>query len=348
MDLYASMIRPLLFRLSADRAHDLARLALRVPAVWPMVGAAQRRAAGTDEQRLATDLAGIPLRSPIGLAPGFDKDGDLVAGLRELGFGYLVVGSITTRPRPGNPKPRLVRYPDELSIGNSMGLPSKGLAGAVRRLQSLRSPGCPVIASLAGATAGELLQAVEAVQPHVAGVEIGLVCPNTTESERLRELEIFTELAEGLASLRRKPVFIKLPPHHDAAERQRVLEMLDVCLRVGLDGVSVSGTRQLVQPGLAMGRGSLAGRPVFADSVRMVGEVADHAGGRLAIKASGGVFTGEDAAAMLRAGATTVEVYSSFVYRGWSIARSIGRELVALMEREGLRQVGDLSPSTAA
>ncbi|MBV8084166.1 MAG: dihydroorotate dehydrogenase 2 [Chloroflexi bacterium] len=317
-----SVLRPLLFRLSADHAHDLARMALRWPFVWRLFEGPK------PDPTLATSLARIPLASPIGLAPGFDKNGELLEALGHLGFGYLMAGSITREPRFGNPFPRLVRYPERESIANSMGLPNKGLATAVGNLRGRRSR-VPVIASVAGFSADELVESAEAAAPYVAGVEIGLVCPNTTETERLEEIRIFSALVQRLAETKTKPVFMKLPNGNQKA-------MIDACIEAGLDGISVSGTRPVVEPRLGMGRGSLAGREVFEDALRIAGEAADRAQGRLAIKAAGGVFTGEDAQKMIHAGATTVEVYSAFIYRGWNVARYLNEELSALQTASGV------------
>ena len=337
--LYESLLRPLLFRLSADRAHDVARLSLRVaPPVWSALGTSARR----DDPRLATELGGLALRNPIGLAPGFDKNAEMLPSLSQLGFGYIVVGSITRDARYGNPFPRLVRYPQRQSISNSMGLPNLGLAFAVRALSRPRpAEWPPVIASVAGFSSDELIEAAAAVEPHVAAVEIGLVCPNTTETERLEELRTFASLAEGLmqcVSLR-KPLFIKLPPHHSDADRERIFRMLDVCMRVGMHGVSVSGTRPVVEPGLGMGRGSLAGREVFADALRIVEDVVGYTQGQLVVRAAGGVFSGADVLRMLEAGASSVEVYSAFIYRGWGVAGSLKRELLDAL---GVRDVAML------
>jgi len=332
--LYASLLRPLLFRLSADQAHELARLSLRAtPLLWSALGSSAR----WEDPRLATELSGLPLRNPIGLAPGFDKNAEMLPSLSQLGFGYIVVGSITREARFGNPFPRLVRYPSRQSISNSMGLPNRGLAEVVPALsRPRRSNWPPVIASVAGFSSDELIEAAANVEPHVAAVEIGLVCPNTTETERLEELRIFSALAEGLMRRIRKPLFIKLPPHHSDADRERIFRMLDVCMRVGIHGVSVSGTRPVVESGLGMGRGSLAGREVFADAVRIVEDVVGYTDGGLVVRAAGGVFSGEDALRMLEAGATSVEVYSAFIYRGWGVAGLIKRELIAALGSRGV------------
>jgi dihydroorotate dehydrogenase len=338
--LYESLVRPALFRLSADRAHDLARFSLRAaPPVWSILGASARY----QDPRLCTRLGDLWLANPFGLAPGFDKNAEMLPGLSRLGFGYLVVGSITREPRFGNPYPRLVRYPERWSIVNSMGLPNRGLAEVVRALSRPRPPSWPsIIGSVAGFTSEELIDAAAAIEPHVAAVEIGLVCPNTTETERLEELRIFSALAEGLVRRVRKPLFIKLPPHYSDADRERTFRMLDVCLRVGISGVSLSGTRPVVEPGLGMGRGSLAGRDVFEGSLRIVADVASYTRQRLIVRAAGGVFTGSHALRMLEAGAASVEVYSAFIYRGWGVAGDLKRELLRALEVRGLASARDV------
>lgn len=338
MGFYSNFLRPVLFRLSADRAHSLARLALRWPAAWRLL--ADRRPL---DPRLRTRLAGLAIDTPVGLAPGFDKSGELLAGLSQLGFGYLIAGSVTKEPRAGNPFPRLVRYPATQSISNSMGLPSPGLQASVRYLrQAPKAP--PVIVSVAGFSAAELVECAAALEPYVAATEIGLVCPNTTETERLEEMRIFSSLLDELARTKSKPVFIKLPPHHDDDHKRQVFAMVDACVQAGIEGLSVSGSRPIVELGLGMGRGSLAGKAVFQDALRIVRDVADRAGGRLAIKGAGGVFSGRDAFEMLAAGAHTIEVYSAFIYRGWHVASQIAQELAAELDQRGLKSLPMLQP----
>jgi dihydroorotate dehydrogenase len=343
MSFYSKILRPLLFRLSPERADALAHLALRWAPPWRLLGAGAR----VDDPRLAVEVGGLKLRSPIGLAPGFDKNAELIGGLSQLGFGYVVVGSITTEPRAGNPKPRMVRYPARLSLANSMGLPNNGLVAALARLRSQRGD-CPVIVSVAGFSAAELVAATRAVEPYVDAVEIGLVCPNSTETERLEERRSFVSMVDGLASGKRKPMFIKVPPHHNEADRARVFAMLDDCIAAGLEGIAVNGSRQVVEPSLATGRGSIAGRETYQDALRIARDLAEHAAGRLALRVSGGVFTGEHARTMFEAGADAVELYSAFVYRGWDVAGRINRELLALLEREGRGSVRELRPAAQA
>jgi dihydroorotate dehydrogenase len=330
VDLYRSLLRPALFHVDPEAAHRLAMLALRWELPWRLIPEPHPGPAV-----LRTVVAGIELANPIGLAAGVDKTGRAIPGLARLGFGYLVVGSFTRLPRVGNARPRLLRHPDREAIVNHLGLPNPGIDRVRAALRRLPAGAPPVVASVAGFNASELLDGAAALEPSVSAIEIGLICPNTTAEEQSDELEKLEAVAEGLRAQRRKPVFVKLPPFHDEAQRAHVLRMADLCAAAGLEGVSVSGTRRTRDPGLAASEGSLAGRPVFQDTLRMVGEVAQRIGGRVAIKASGGAFDGDDAAALLDAGANTVEVYSAFIYRGPFVARSMSRELVAALARRG-------------
>jgi dihydroorotate dehydrogenase len=153
----------------------------------------------------------------------------------------------------------------------------------------------------------------------------------------MQELEMYADLVRRLVGQRRKPAFVKLPPHRDEAAAASVREMVRLAADTGIDGLSVSGSRPFVTPRLATGRGSLAGRPVLGDTLRILADVAGWADGRLPIRAGGGVYTGSDAFEMLAGGAAAVEVYSAFVYRGPTVAREINRELLARLDREGLR-----------
>jgi dihydroorotate dehydrogenase len=336
MGVYSSALRPLLFQLSPDRSHDLAQLGFRASPLWAAYG----RTGRAPDPRLRTSVAGIELANPVGLAPGFDKDGLMLRSLSHLGFGYVVVGSATPQPRTGNPKPRLARDPGNRSIMNSMGLPNRGIPALVERLRKRPAGDTPVIASVVTFSPEETPSAITAVAPHVDGVEIGLVCPNARE-EQMQELSAFTELARTLPDVG-KPVFVKLPPVNSPEEQEFVLAAVDTSLEHGIAGFSVSGGHTEPVAALEVGKGSVAGRRTFEDALRNVRLVADRAERKLPIRASGGVFSGADAAAMMAAGATTVEVYSSFIYEGPGVARLINRQLSGLLGERSLASVSEL------
>ena len=338
---YRSVVRPLLFQLSAEEAHRLALATLRWDLPWRVLG----RSLQVRDPRLAVEYGGLHFANPVGLAPGLDKNGTAIASLARLGFGYVVVGSITRDRRPGNRHPRLARDVPAEGILNSLGLPGRGIEAVTATLRGLGDLPVPVIASVAGFSSAELVELAAAVEPYVDAVEIGLVCPNSTESERMRELEMFDEVVAGVVGRRRKPVFIKLPSHHDEITAVSVREMVVRAADAGIDGISVSGSRTIPIPDFPSGRGSIAGRPIAADALRIDTDIAAWADGRIPIRAAGGVSSGQDAAALLEAGATAVELYSAFIFRGPGVAADVLRGLVAELDEGRAGTVRDLTLS---
>jgi dihydroorotate dehydrogenase len=171
MGLYRSIARPLLFTLPPEAAHRLAGVVLQLPLPWGRIGGAAQ------DRVLERDLAGIRLRNPVGLAAGFDKSCRFLPALGDLGFGYLVAGTVTRRPRPGNPKPRIARRPRSASMVNSMGLPNRGVEYAAARLRSARRT-APVLVSLADEEPEDVVANHVLLEPLVDGVELNASCPN--------------------------------------------------------------------------------------------------------------------------------------------------------------------------
>lgn len=336
-DLYARVIRPVLFMGSAELAHALARIALRVAPIWRLL--ARRRAS---DPRLAVTLRGIPLPNPVGLAPGFDKDCDLLESLGWLGFGFLAPGSVMGDVRAGNPKPRLARLPEREAILNSMGLPSKGVAHAVERLRRLRSRPVPILVDVQGTTPDEIISNVDAVQSLADGLEVSLVCPNTRDTEANSGFEAIEALARALAQIRQRPVFVKIPLHIRSGSDTDLRRFLDICLAHDLEGVVACGARRVHTERLATGEGQLGGRPVFEVTIELVRRIRAHAGDRLSIIASGGIFTGRDVVAAIRAGADCVEIYSALIYRGWRAPALINAEILSELEQEDVVSVAAL------
>ena len=332
------MVRPLLFRLPPETAQKLAELALKPGG--RMLGL-RRRAFG---KGLRSELCGLTLQNPVGLAAGFDKDCALVRPLAALGFGYLTVGTVTEQPRPGNPRPRLLRYAKQELLVNAMGFPSKGLYHAARRLERARrrSLCAPVVVSVSGTTADEIVRCHRRLEPLADGVELNVSSPNTAGLRAFHEVAALTDLLARVNDGRRKPLFVKLPPYQSPGaeeaghrdDRDTVLSMVRACLEAGVDALTVANSKPVTDGRLAVGAGGLSGRPVFGDTLRMVAEVRAEIGTKAAINACGGIFTGEDAWQALKAGATTVQLYTGLVYRGPGVVKRISRELLASMARD--------------
>ncbi|ABD07813.1 dihydroorotate oxidase B, catalytic subunit [Rhodopseudomonas palustris HaA2] len=339
MNLYRDLLAPGLFRMSPDRSHAMAHAALRRAVPWRLLAAAATLR--VDDPRLVTRFAGVELPNPVGLAAGFDKDAELIAALSCLGFGFVCVGSIMPEPRVGNPFPRLVRRRGTESIADSMGVPSKGRAYATERLRRLGPRAVPVIANIGGFSADTIAAGVIEVAPHVDLVELSLMCPNV-----LADGEVFDEigmLRGVLARLdgRAGSIVVRVP-NDTTRLHDRFAELIEVCIAAGVGGIKVGGGRRIAEPGLGTGAGTLHGREIFDTALMNVERAAGFARGRLAIKGNGGISSAADVLAMRRAGASCVDLYSAFIYQGWTIARDINRALAPMW---GAAQVAAGSPA---
>jgi dihydroorotate dehydrogenase len=327
MELYRRLGRPVFFALPPEGAHHLAQGLLRLPLPWRRIGGVP------DDPALRTDLAGIPLRNPVGLAAGFDKSSRLVTSLGEIGFGYVVTGTVTLAARRGNAKPRIVRHPEHLAIVNSMGLPNKGAAYAARRLMKARRT-APVLVSLADEEVEDVVAAHTLLEPLADGIELNVSSPNAPWRTSRDNVEHLRRLLEALGPRRRKPLFVKLPPFRTDEERERALAMAKLAVDAGTQGLTCSNTIPVEEPLVRKGSGGLSGRPLLQDTLRIVREIREATGGAFVVNACGGIFAAEDATACLEAGAATVQVYTGMIYRGPQIVREICEGIVAARSRQ--------------
>ena len=341
MSLYRSAVRPLLFQLSPDASHALALRALRWSLPWQALAAAEHLE--VSDARLRTRFAGLDLPGPVGLAAGFDKNCDLLAALSALGFGFLTVGSIMPEARYGNPFPRLVRYPETGSLADSMGVPSRGRAYAVRRLRAFGKRKVPVIANIGGFGAEELARGFFDVEPHVDAVEISLMCPNVLAAgEHFDELRLLAEVLDRIEA-RRKPAIVRVP-NDTTQSPDRLAELVERCIGAHVEGLKIGGGRRVPEPALGTKQGTLHGGAIREAGLANVETAARIARGRISIKGNGGIRNAADVLAMLRAGACCVDLYSAFIYEGWTIARDIN---LGLLRTLGQGSVGSLTPALA-
>jgi dihydroorotate dehydrogenase len=328
MSLYRSVVRPLLFRLPPDRSHAVGHFAMRLEGPWRLLAALE--ALQVDDARLRTRFAGVELPGPVGLAAGFDKNCELIGALSCLGFGFVTVGSIMPEPRFGNSFPRLVRYPETSALADAMGVPSRGLAYCVERLRRSGERRVPVFANIGGFSTETIAAGFSAVEPYVDGVEISLMCPNLLRAgEHFDDIGLLKGVLARIGG-RRKPAIVRIP-NDTARSADRVAEMVECCVEAGVEGLKVAGGEPVTEPRLGVKQGTLHGPPIFARALENVARVAAFARGRIPIKGNGGVSTAADVVAMMRAGATCVDLYSAFIYQGWSVARDINRELAAAL-----------------
>jgi dihydroorotate dehydrogenase len=335
LGIYTNILRPLIFRIRPETTSHMAMLALWPKPLWILLRPLLLR----KNRHLETSMGGIRLPNPVGLAAGYDKDCRVTGSLANLGFGYVVGGTVLATPWKGNTKPRIVRIPDRSSLINSLGFPSKGLEFAAGKLRKTSTGDARLLVSIAGYSKEEVVRCFSTLQPLVAGVELNISCPNAEGARIFQDAERLDELLTEMGRLKEKPLFVKLPPHFSDAERRLNMDLVDVCIRHSIEGVTLVNTWPVEDDRFATGRGGLSGKPLFGHMLRIVREVRQHAGDRLTINACGGIFSGEDALRALRAGADTLQVFTGFTYQGPILMRRINSYLLNFMEQEGLPSI---------
>ena len=342
----ASILMPLMRGVDPERAHDMALRALR----FGLAG----RDTSPDDPILATSALGCTFRNPIGLAAGFDKSAVAIAPLMRLGFGFVEAGSVTPKPQFGNPKPRLFRLAEDRAVINRMGMNNAGISSVCARLAALprlRAAvlGVNIAINKEGAAPlrdfPALYEAVSDVADYVA---INVSSPNTPG---LRDLQGEAQLAEILAALaatrarlrgRRPPILIKIAPDLSPAALEPLVESV---VAHGMEGLIVANTT-IARPDLRSAHrsqaGGLSGPPLRDSATGTLRRVAALAKGRdLTLIGCGGVSSGADALAKIRAGAQLVQLYAAFAYDGPALIPRLKRELAALLRRDGFRSVGE-------
>lgn len=327
-----------LHRLDPERAHDLSIRALAAGLV-PLPGAP------VTSDLLRTDLAGLPLANPVGLAAGYDKNARAVAALMKAGFGFVEIGAATPRPQPGNPKPRLFRLTPDRAIVNRFGFNNEGAQAIAARLAA-RPAGIPVGLNI-GANkdsadrAADFAEVVRIAGDSADFLTVNVSSPNT---EKLRDLQGARALAALLAGVieardrlvRRPPVFVKIAPDLDDAG---IGDIAAVARETGVQAIIATNTT-LSRDGLRDPQrdqaGGLSGAPLFARSTQVLARLWRETGGAIPLIGVGGIGSADQAWEKLRAGASAVQIYSALIYQGFSLAATIAGELDARLAREGL------------
>lgn len=324
---YPAIGRPLFFSLPPETSHRVATAMLGLPFPWQRIGGV------ASDPSLEIELCGVPLRNPIGLAAGFDKACRHLDALGEIGFGYVVGGTVTRAARAGNPSPRIVRSTRRRSLVNAMGLPNPGAEAVAATLRHRERGPAPRFVSLADEDVAVAVSSLEILEPLVDGVELNASCPNVSWGRDGDNEAHLLALVEAFRARTPKPLFVKLPPFVTDVERDVVLALATIARDAGADGLTCSNTRLVEDERLAVGRGGVSGRALWSYTPRIVGAVRAAVGDEVAINACGGIASAEDVDTCLEAGATTVQIYSALIYEGPGV---LGRLTSGLARRSSV------------
>ena len=282
--------------------------------------------------------------TPIGMAAGFDKDCNVLKSLLNLGFGFVTGGTITLASRPGNPKPRVIRLPDQKALVNSMGFPGRGLEPAIKRLQRSQPYKNRIFVSIAGTIEDEIFDCFNRAQSLAGGIELNISSPNTVGLRIFHETGRLRGLIEGLTAEKTVPLFVKLPPwSRDDDDRREILKLAETAIDAGVDGLIVANTRPVENSRLKVGRGGLSGKPLFENTELMIADVQALVHDEIGIIACGGVSTPTDVWKLIASGASAVQLYTSFIYEGPGLPARLNKGLAKLMDAAGITTVEEIS-----
>jgi dihydroorotate dehydrogenase len=334
---FERLAMPVLSRLDPERAHRLAIQGLKLglaPTPGPLTSL-----------KLQTDLAGLVLPNPVGLAAGFDKNAEVVAPLLRSGFGFIEVGAVTPAPQDGNPKPRLFRLPEDKAAINRFGFNSTGMLPVSVRLS--RRPSFGIVGVNLGANKdstdriADFVRVLGSVGPFCDFATINISSPNTEKLRDLQSPKILEQLLNRVLETRdtlttRIPIFLKISPDLSDGELEDIAE---VSLTSGVSGIVCTNTTTQRMPGLKGAhrdqRGGLSGEPLFELSTRILAKMFRLTEGEMPLIGVGGVSTAEQAYAKIKAGATAVQLYTGMVYRGTGLANRVAQGIHRLLTVDG-------------
>lgn len=346
--MYRYLLKPLLFLLSPETAHDFVSLTLNVFFKVPGVAAMCRRCYSVKNEKLKRELFGLTFSNPVGLAAGFDKDAKLFNELSAFGFGFIEVGTVTPKAQPGNDKPRMFRLPEDEALINRMGFNNEGAEAMVNRLkQRKNSPegegliiggniGRNKITSNENAIA-DYEYCFEKLFDYVDYFVVNVSSPNTLNLRELQEKEPLTKLLFRLKDLNsqkknQKPILLKIAPD---LSNEQLDDIISIVKETKIDGVVATNTtisrENLLTPNAqlsTLGAGGLSGKPLAKRSTEVIKYLSEKSGKAFPIIASGGVHTADDAIEKINAGASLVQVYTGFIYERPGIVKGICKKII--------------------
>jgi len=343
------LARPFVHALDPEKAHNLTISALKH-------GITGCFGVGSDDAVLATEVFGLKFSNPVGLAAGFDKNADAVMGAQKMGFGFTEAGTVTPKPQAGNDKPRLFRLSEDRAVINRFGFNNEGLDYFEKKMKALPSKRQPV-----GANVGANKDADDRTADYVTGINrlyglsdyftVNISSPNTPGLRALQSKAALEDLigrvlearaaqvAKGKAYI---PMLVKIAP--DLLEAD-IADIADLALNTGIDGLIVSNTT-ITRPDTLKSAhkgetGGLSGAPLMNLSTETLAAMYQATGGKVPLMGVGGIASGQDAYAKIKAGASLVQLYSMLVYEGPALVHRVKRELATLLKADGFNHVAE-------
>lgn len=351
--MYRYFLRPLLFLFSPETAHRITMTVLRAGGTLPGFRYLLEAVCRVRHPLLEREVFGMKFPNPVGLAAGLDKNAEAYEMFKALGFGFVEVGTVTPKPQPGNPKPRLFRLVKDKALINRMGFNNKGVESVVANLRRKRED------TLVGGNLGkntltlneaapaDYLKLFRRLYEYVDYFVINVSCPNINNLSKLQNKESLREILRDIIEFRRgqdlyRPILLKISPDLSFGQIDEAIEVLMECNLDGIVATNTTTSRRGLTTEKALveyiGNGGLSGRPLTARSVEVVRYVSEKTEGRFPIIGVGGIMTEDEAVAMLEAGASLIQLYTGFIYNGPGLVRRICKRLIREAQRQAPEQ----------
>jgi len=338
--LYKLLIRPIFFKIYAEKVHFIIKKVLQYSFAIPGVKNIIRSYYQVSDHRLERELFGLKFTNPVGISAGFDKNAEMYNELAEFGFGHVEIGTVTPKAQGGNPKPRIFRLIKDKAIINRMGFNNGGIEMAVKNLKKRKTKA--IIGGNLGKNSSTLNS--KAVKDYTAVFEglfnyvdyfvVNVSCPNVTNLCELQDQDFLEEILFAVQEKNQrknnpKPILLKVAPD---LNHQQLDEVIDIVSKTKIHGIIATNTtitrEKLKSKYQAIGNGGLSGAPLKNKSTEVIRYLSQKSNKAFPIIGVGGIFTPEDAIEKLEAGADLVQVYTGFIYEGPSIARKINKALL--------------------
>lgn len=337
-------LKKFLFKFEPETAHHMAELGLKVIGNCKLIKNPMEKKNFISDSKLSQELFGVKFVNPVGLAAGFDKNATMVKSMPALGFGFTEIGTMTPRPQDGNAKPRMFRYPEHKSVQNAMGFNNEGAHKVLKNLKKVYPANIPVGVNIGkNKTTPEefalsdyksLIKKFEQTSDYLV---INISSPNTPNLRDLQNEEFITELFTMAKDLTKKPILLKIAPDMQA---NVAIDLCKSAIKAGCAGIIATNTTidyDLVPN--CQDFGGLSGACLTEKSYNLFKEIAKELFGKTILISAGGISTGEQAYARIKAGATLVQAYSGLIFEGPSMVRKINEEILELMAKDGYENI---------
>ncbi len=348
-----SWIRPLLFKLDAEQAHEKMKSLTKKVSDIPFSSQILRALYTFENPKLHINIFGKEFKNPVGLAAGFDKNAEMISFLSHLGFGFAEFGTVTLEPQPGNPRPRLFRLVKDAAIINRMGFNGNGAETLLKNF-SLSKPSSMVRVINIGKNKNienknatqNYVQTFQMLLPHMDMCVVNVSSPNTPGLRELQDKSTLTELLQTLVSYKNEhgrselPLLVKIAPD---LNNNQLLDVIEVVKATDLNGIVATNTTierpEFLKSEKKSETGGLSGLPLQKRSTEVIQFLYTQSHGSIPIIGVGGIFTAADAYEKIKAGASLVEIYTGLIYEGPSIVKKINTGLIQLLEQDGFTHI---------